>query len=69
MTSSSQSHKVILQKRETKQIPGLVSTASAVTKSKAAVTCSLCPESFAGAKELGLHILAAHCAEIGRAHV
>ena len=27
----------------------------------ASVTCSLCPETFDGAKELGLHILAAHC--------
>ena len=46
-----------------KQLPGLVSASSAPKTVMAAssVTCSLCPESFPGAKELGLHILAAHC--------
>lgn len=32
-----------------------------MTASVSSVSCSLCPETFLGAKELGLHILAAHC--------
>ena len=42
-------HKVFLQRR------------GAVEAQVAAVTCSLCPDQFPGAKELGLHILTAHC--------
>ena len=64
MASTAQSHKVFLQKREmrsgaTKQIPALVSATSVSTRNT--VSCSLCPDSFPGPKELGLHILAAHC--------
>ena len=61
--SSAQPTKVFLQKRslsgEIKQVPGLI--VASAPKMAASVTCSLCPESFSGAKELGLHILAAHC--------
>lgn len=59
MNNTAQQHKVYLQKRslsgEMKQLPALKSA------NTLSVSCSLCPESFPGAKELGLHILTAHC--------
>ena len=59
MSNTAQQHKVYLQKRsfsgEMKQLPALKSV------NTLSVACSLCPEAFPGAKELGLHILAAHC--------
>ena len=58
-SNTAQQHKVYLQKRslsgEMKQLPALKSA------NNLSVCCSLCPESFPGAKELGLHILDAHC--------
>ena len=63
--SAAQPTKVFLQKRslsgDMKQVPGLVAASAPKMMKTASVTCSLCPESFPGAKELGLHILAAHC--------
>ena len=53
--SSAQPHKVFLQKRS---LSGEMKTQ---VGAGAGVACSLCPDTFPGAKELGLHILAAHC--------
>ena len=55
--SSAQPHKVFLQKRS---LSGEMKT-TAGAGAGAGVACSLCPDTFPGAKELGLHILAAHC--------
>ena len=55
--SSAQPHKVFLQKRS---LSGEMKT-QAGAGAGAGVACSLCPDTFPGAKELGLHILAAHC--------
>ena len=59
-TNSSQRHKVFLQKRSVsgdRKMPVAVPVAPRAN----AVVCSLCPDQFPGAKELGLHILTAHC--------
>ena len=64
LSTSSQQHKVFLQKRslsgEMKQVPGQIFT-SMVSPPRPTISCSLCNDVFPGAKELGLHILTAHC--------
>ena len=55
MSLTAQQHKVFLQKRS---LSGEMKVAVAPAPT---ISCSLCPASFPGAKELGLHILAAHC--------
>ena len=65
--TTSQQHKVFLQKRshsgEMKQVPGQIFTTvvSPMASPKPTISCSLCSDVFPGAKELGLHILTAHC--------
>ena len=61
--AATQRHKVFLQKRSAsgeRKMPVAV-----VQRVQSAVTCSLCPDQFPGAKELGLHILTAHCSGAG----
>ena len=69
--TTAQQHKVFLQKRslsgEMKQVPGQIFTTSVspmvspMVSPKPTISCSLCNDVFPGAKELGLHILTAHC--------
>lgn len=69
--TTSQQHKVFLQKRslsgEMKQVPGQIFTTmvsplvTPMVSPKPTISCSLCSDVFPGAKELGLHILTAHC--------
>ena len=56
-------HKVFLQKRS---ISSERKMPVAVMAAVQAVTCSLCSDQFPGAKELGLHILTAHCGGAGQ---
>ena len=64
-TTTSQRHKVFLQKRsvsgDRKMPVALPVTPSTNSSRTNVVVCSLCPEQFPGAKELGLHILTIHC--------
>ena len=52
MTANTGQHKVYLQKREGEEVKGEIG---------GGITCSICGDSLPGARELGVHILAAHC--------
>ena len=61
-TTTSQRHKVFLQKRSVSGDRKMPVAVPVTTSSRTnVVVCSLCPEQFPGAKELGLHILTVHC--------
>ena len=59
MIQSSGVHKVFLQKRN--GVESQPATTAAATEIGGGINCSICGDSLPGARELGVHILAAHC--------